>query len=572
MKKFILSEILLLSQIEKKARRITFDLHRTIILGKNETGKSSLIKSIYAAFGASPARESEKWKQLNPILLVKFKVGDENYSILKDGRYFSVFDNRDRLIDTFDSVTTGLGPFIAQLFDFKIKLPNSDGIFITPPPAFLFLPFYIDQDIGWVKAWESFKGLQQIKAYKKPIIEYHTGLRPNEYYEMKGEVEKYEKAIQSLESERKLLQTILNKIREKLASIDFEISLDDFKVEVERLLMECQNLKTENDKIKVRVVELYNSKISLESQLTIAKHALNESHKDYEFAAIDVEDSVDCPTCGAHYENSFLERFEIAKDENRLAELLINLNRDLDELNGKLQKENEQLSKKSEELLRVEAVLEEKKGEITLRNLIENEGKKQLREVFQQNIDELYNGISKNYIEQKRMQERLKELEDKERKENIRSDYRRFMHGYLRQLRVAMSEDQYKDPTKAISMTGSTLPRALTAYYFSILQLIQKYSSCTFCPIIIDSPNQQAQDYDNIDKVFSFIRDNQPSDSQLILGLEELHGIDFGGKTILLDTVHSLLQKDEYEGSYRELVPFLERAWSGGKTGRLFMD
>ena len=47
-----------------------------------------------------------------------------------------------------------------------------------------------------------------------------------------------------------------------------------------------------------------------------------------------------------------------------------------------------------------------------------------------------------------------------------------------------------------ISETGSALPRALLAYYFTFLKIMNIYSTSTFCPIIIDSPNQQEQDKD----------------------------------------------------------------------------
>ena len=54
MKSLQLENMLLVSHREKKARKIDFDPEVTVIKGENDTGKSSVIKSIQTAFGASP--------------------------------------------------------------------------------------------------------------------------------------------------------------------------------------------------------------------------------------------------------------------------------------------------------------------------------------------------------------------------------------------------------------------------------------------------------------------------------------------------------------------------------------
>lgn len=570
MKKFILQEILLLSTTERRAKKVSFDPKRTIVFGKNETGKSSLLKSIYSTFGAAPAKQNSKWKGLDPISFVKFEVDGISYAILKDGKYYAVFDSTNKLISVFDSITNSLGPFLAKLFDFKLKLTSQSGDLITPPPAFLFLPFYIDQDVSWNESWQSFSNLSQVKKYKKPVIEYHTGLRANEYYEAKGEITQIEEQINVLENERKISQSILKKIKDKLADVDFTIDLDDFREEVKELLVECESLRTERDKIKSKIVDLFNFKVTLESQITITKQALNEARRDFNFAALDIEDEIDCPTCGTHFQNSFVERFEIALDENRCKDLLVNLTRELNDVNGELEKQNEVLGRRSEELLKVEALLESKKGDIHLRDLIENEGRKELKHVFQDSLDELNAKIIENARLQKDLTDKIKALENKGRKEEIRIYYRTLMKKYLYELGLMVNENDYKDLTQNLKNTGSALPRTLIAYYFSILQVIQKNSHCAFCPIIIDSPNQQGQDLENIEKILLFIKNNQPQDSQLILGLENNFNIDFECKVVEVHNKHRLLNEEEYETVHQELGHYLNQMWLSGKTNKLF--
>src|ERR1035437_2200497 len=520
MKKFVLSEIMLLSTIEKKAKKVKFDKKRTLIYGGNGTGKSCLLKSIYKTFGATPVKDHPAWKQINPISLVRFEVDDQRYSILKDGKYYSIFDYKDKLIDVFQSVSTELGPFLADLFDFKIKLPNQQNELITPPPAFLFLPFYVDQDASWQSNWSGFAQLQQIKNFREPIVSYHTGLKSNEYYLTKGKIDQYNDIIKNLEDERKVLKNVLDKVKDKMTQVDFNINIEIFKEEIKELL---------------------------------------------------VEDFVDCPTCGAHYENSFVERFEIAKDEDRCKELIMELIREQHEIDDHIGKKNSEYTRNNEEILKIEAILDKKKGEIKLRDVIENAGKNELKSVFEENSLTIIKSIHENALKQKDLQDRLKAYLDKNRREEIMDYYHKFMKKYLFELDVkTLKEESYNKIDTRIPETGSALPRALIAYYFSIFQVMKKYSTSSYCPIIIDSPNQQAQDLGHVDKILKFISENQPEDTQLILGIEELYDVDFNCEVVELNDKSGLLQKDEYKSVNDELDYYQTKTWNFGKGNSLF--
>lgn len=90
---------------------------------------------------------------------------------------------------------------------------------------------------------------------------------------------------------------------------------------------------------------------------------------------------------------------------------------------------------------------------------------------------------------------------------------------------------------------------------------MKKFSSSTYFPLIVDSPNQQDQDVEHIDKIMKFIQENQPKDSQLILGLAETYGVDFKCKTITLTEKYSLLQKSEYNNVHEEMISKLSELW-----------
>src|SRR5690242_20326329 len=115
MSNLLLKRLLLLSVKEKRARAIDFHPRTTVITGDNDTGKSSILKSILRCFGTEPPVHAD-WDRAAVSLLLTFSKGEATYSILRQGTLFTVFDKNGEAISQFNSVTKGLGPFLAGLF------------------------------------------------------------------------------------------------------------------------------------------------------------------------------------------------------------------------------------------------------------------------------------------------------------------------------------------------------------------------------------------------------------------------------------------------------------------------
>lgn len=168
--------------------------------------------------------------------------------------------------------------------------------------------------------------------------------------------------------------------------------------------------------------------------------------------------------------------------------------------------------------------------------------------------------MGKDLIETHELDERIRGLTDKTRTGHIVGVYRSRMTDYLRVLNVpSLPENAYAAVDASIRETGSALPRALLAYYFSVLHTIRDFGDSTFFPVVVDSPNQQAQDKSSLSAMLAFIRDNQPKNSQLILGLEDDLGVDIPGKRVELSTKYRLLVEDEYKQVREEIAPLLRR-------------
>jgi hypothetical protein len=547
MPNLILKRITLLSFKERKARRVQFHPNITIIQGDNQTGKSSLLKSIYWTFGTEPKKIHPKWKAADPISVVDFSIDDLDYTILRHKDIYAIFDDSRNMIGRFTKVTSELGPFLSELLNYKVKLNDKKNEAVTPPPAYFFLPFYIDQDVSWKDNWNSFERLGQFDKWRDPIINYHTGIRPNEYYEIKALIDALSKQVGEIEAKNKVNKKVLKRLIDQFNSISIDIDIDVFRKEIDEMMHHYGLLSARGEVLKEKIIELSNHKIHTQQQIDITRRTISELKLDYKFS-LELEDNIECPTCGQIHENSFTERFAIARDEDRCHELLLTLQKEMIELDEEIDREYEIFDENNEESEKIKEILEKKQEEVKLRDVIQNEGKKELRNILETEINTLTTEIVELEVAIKEYKEELKGLENKERTKAIKNEYLQNMHYFLDKLDVrTMTEDTYKAITSTIKESGSGLPRGLLAYYFSILKIMKKHSSATFCPIIIDSPNQQDQDAPNLARMINIILTEKPTDTQLILGLVELGDYEFDGEIIEMTEKYSLLNKTDYD-------------------------
>lgn len=566
MKAFKLLSIHLMSTAESKAKEVKFHPKRTIVLGKNQTGKSCLMKSIYQTFGAEPQNIHPQWSAINAIVLVKFTVDGLEYGILRTGKLYGIFNQDGQQIEYFTKVSE-LGNYLARLLDFKLKLIDRSGEIATPPPAFLFLPYYADQDKSWTANWVSFSKLGQFPKFRTDLVNYHTGIRPNEFYEKKGELGIVNDGITKIDKEIFIVRNLLKNLKAKLSDTEFIIDLEQFQKEITSLLVTSEELNKKQNKHKYELSNLYNQKIGLESQLIITQKALQETHNDYTFAVDKLDEIVPCPSCGAEYENNFSERFSIAQDEQKCMDLIFELKEELQSLETRINKTDNEFQNNQEEVIAINKVLDTKRESVKLKDIIESEGRKEMRVFFETEINELEDVLKENLLQKATLEKELKALEDRKKASGIRDDFKAFMGTFLNKLNVhSLPEASYKRIDSVIKESGSAMPRSLMAYYYAILYVIRKNGSSAFCPIVIDSPNQQGQDSENLPILLDFIITKQPTDSQLILGLEELpDNINSSEEYIIeLESHRSLMQEDQFTKVFNLIKPYLDQTLDAG--------
>lgn len=562
MKKLTFKKLYLLSKKAKRAKVLEFDPSVNVITGDNDTGKSSVLKAIYHTFGASPIHKPTNWSETAEITAVEFSLDNSIYTLLRHANAFALFDENKKLVSKYEGVgrENGIGTLLSKLLGFDIQMYDKNDNLRVLTPAYYFLPFYIDQDSGWSKIWESFEGLQQFSDYKTSMINYHTGIHPKRYFEIKRRIDQINQELTPLDVERNAV--LEAEKRFKTHDGGFDIDLEEFKKEAQSLVVACNTLREKEDKYKDNLSTLEKQRFMLMRQAEIAENARGELEKDHAYV---LEQSskghVECPTCGTEFENAISKRFRLVEDIELCHSLVLDLTAQEKQITEKIADLTRECSQNQQELKELQSLLEVKKGAISLKDIIGSESKKGVRRLLQEDIERTTRKIEKLNLELAGLKKEKVKIQDKKRIQEICAAYSEKMREYLHALDVlTVPPAQYEKPTSQIKNAGSDLPRAMLARYYGLLHIMEQFSpDYVACPIIVDSPLQQDPDDKNIEKILQFSVDKKPTNPQLILGTVDTHGLKYSGKTIQLTNKHRVLSDEDFKTVNPLLTELLDK-------------
>ena len=505
MKKLRFKELIIISLVEKSARKINLDADITIVTSKqNDTGKSCVIKSLYYALGAEPFNFHKEWMKIQPITILKFINDGVDFCIMRKDRIVALFDGEMKLVRSFNGVGKELAEFYVDFLNFKLKLVHSSSLESqTPFPSFYFLPYYIDQDAGWKANWSSFEHLSAFKKWRKDLVEYHTGIRPNKYYEEKAKKAILQDQKSELDNELKVISKVYNRTisETKVTNLDVDVNISDFKAEINELVTSLSSLSEKEDRYKSKLNKLFDEKILIEHQINIATKTQKELRKDLEYAELQPSEII-CPTCGYVHKNSIEGKFSIAQDEDRCYQVILELQEKLFNVNKKIEAEKESFKDYSEEKSNIESILNRKKEKIKFRDYVDSVGKKSFNVNLKREMAQIGTRINGLKEQLDSIDKEMDIYNNPEHKDGIVNYYIESMRKNLHSLDVQkLMEKEYNSISCQIKESGSDLSRALLAYYYAILNTMAAYSSTTACPIVIDSPLQNEQDEQNIKKI-----------------------------------------------------------------------
>ncbi|WP_074132473.1 hypothetical protein, partial [Bradyrhizobium sp. NAS96.2] len=489
MKRLVFKEVLILSKAEKAARAETFSPTTNLLTGENDVGKSTLIKSLYHTLGADvPGLQNNLWKRARPIYALRFSIEGTEYTLLRDEKYFGVFDEGGHLVGRFVGISgeRGIASFLNPLLNFRIELERSeDGKLGPAGPAFYFLPFYVDQDEGWAKSWASFNGLQQFSAYRKNMLEYHLGVRPQSYYDAKKRLVELADEKARLEAERTTLCTVRETYQRRKAARQVDIDPAVFRREAEELVDAYNMVYARQQEVAQELKDVRNERHGLENEIVVLRRAVRELDADYELAEDPhTPDPVACPTCGTEIANSIVERFGILDDIDYCYGLIDQRRKKLVDVREKEEAADLRYGQVTAELSPIEELLKRQRSKVTFAEFVAAEGMKEI-------VSSLSDDINDLAAKEQEVRGRIDDLDgdikiDAGRRKEINEFYQARMKEFLAILSVnVLSEADYKSYDRQIKTNalGSDLPRSLLAQQFAFLKTMANFNPSIVCPL-----------------------------------------------------------------------------------------
>lgn len=548
MKRMQIKKLIVISMSEKDSLEVEFCEGLNIVIGKNKTGKSSIIKSIFYAFGCELSRIESEWKKLISDYLVYFIVENQEYCVYRNGKKFRMChvdnDNYKLLIstDSFHEYSNEL----MNILDVKlpcVNIKNQKQFNATPP--LLFRLQYIDQDAGWSKIGDQFSNIKYISNWKSFSNKYTVGYYNNDFFELKNiiEIKKQDK----VDFERKSIanQEFVKRIQDMVpCKIDENITVEE---EAQNLIEKINTLSEDILKLQEKIGRIINSEHVIQRKIELLEFNREESEKDIQFAK-ELESNVVCPTCGAVHENALSNQMLLSLDIASVDNLIEMLNKE------KMQCVEEhivieiELKKKNNELRELRKELINVKNISRYEDTIKSEGKNEFYDSCLKELDRLTSEINKKVTEIAIKEEKLKKMDSTKRRNDLRKELINYCSKVATTINISSNFIKLNDFVQTINKTGSEGPRLIYMYYVGLYLYNLDRGSSPFNILVIDTPNQQGQDINNLQGIFDSLNLLQDKRGQAIIATERETGYeDVASKVIKLGETRKCLNKEHFD-------------------------
>lgn len=528
MKRLTIKKLIVISQIESRSLELPFKNGLNIILGGNKTGKSSIIKSIFTTLGCECKRIESDWKKLISYYLLFFKYGEKLFCIVRKGKRFQIFENTG---DAYSCIieTEIFHEYSNCLMDILgIKMPcvsSKDGKQFNVTPPLLFRFQYIDQDEGWGKIADSFNNVAYIKDWKPNTNKYVCGYLDDTYYELQAQKAEYILKRDDKKKEFNYNQNFVSQITSTLTQFENIESVEDVITKIESLLIEAENLRKIQFSYSVDMSVLENDIYINQNKLNIVKHNVEETKKDIEFAMTQKDELV-CPICGTIYSNRLEEQLNITSDYAHCEKLITELKNSISTTIEELKNLKEKYNIVSLKIQSIEQKISNSQELLSYSSFYKNKGQYEIYESCNLQLEVLQQEINSYISKIAIIDDKINKKKSKERSKDIRENIKKYCRILADAINLPKTFIKLKDFVQIINRTGSETPR-LVYMYQSALYLYNLYrANSPFNFFVIDTPNQQGQDAENLGSIFKSLELFLSDDGQVIVGTERETGLE----------------------------------------------
>jgi len=574
MKNLAFKRLVVASDTLKSGNQFEFKPRFNLITANdNSFGKSTLAKLLFWTLGGDPVLDVT-WTSFDVRCLVDFSVGNETYQA---GRYGNIMFLRrpNRQWEKFSKVTGAYSEAFAEIVGFEALLPNRNDAtkLETPPPAFYFLPFYVDQQRSWSQAWNGFTNLEQYSKWQKTIIEYHTGYLLPEFFTFEEQIAAQNLEKKTAEGEVRKIETAIEVVKTYVpqSSKTVALSKDEFDALASEVSDDIAELQAKQEELLGTIAEIQTERLYLQGQLDLAKLASAELEKDYTFSVECIEgESLLCPLCGTVHDNSSPSRALILADKDEADSQVMQLNGKIERLDNKLAKSQEKLESTRVEIEVISSKYKslepnettDTEGSAAESSFLDSIASRAVQKHVQRTMETKTALIRTIKSTNRTLRAEQKKLLTKEEREDLNAAFKDTLAAYVQELNaqgVNLAPVESPLDYKKIHGSGGAAEstRGILAYYMSVIRQAHKAENEAFSAVVIDTPNQQEQADFNYEKILKFLMDTVPSNAQLILcamNRSEIQSYKSAAHVIELDE-KKILKESKY-GDCRALLNF----------------
>ncbi|MFM0040302.1 hypothetical protein [Paraburkholderia strydomiana] len=524
MKHLTLNRLYIQSSSQELGGQFQFKKGLNLITGvDNSIGKSTLARLPYWTLGCDYTF-SDTWRGLDVRAILHFTVNGVTCIAAR-------WRNKVRLKVAngpwaqWDKITGAFSEAVAELVGFVAKLANKKHvhIFETPPPAYYFLAFYVDQKKGWSQAWNSFEGLTQYADWREKIIRAHVGYYNSEYFELASDIalEKYH-----IKAEREKAQELgraAEIVETFIPAVEMAATTDELDAAMSEISQTLVGIRARESHALTKLNERREELMFLKVQRDIATEAIRELQSDYAFAVENVpEDVLTCPLCGTLHDNSLLNRAELLQDKGQAETQLDILKRQYEDCEKSIAFQESRLAKIRTRLQELEEKVGRISGDVGVRDILAGLAASTVRlKADEANAAARANAMKRNKSV-RQFEKAQRETKDADTWAKIDKDFQDELLSLCSLLRVNLMESigdkTVVDYRRIVDSGGAAEGARLhLAYQLALYHLIELHGTELVSALVLDTPNQQDQAPMNYEVIHKAIMKYVRKDGQLVL-------------------------------------------------------
>ena len=511
--RLIFKELYIFAPSEKKAKKVEFTDGINVITSSQEDGtdrgKSVIMRSLYHAMGAEGCFE-KNWASKDKVYVLNIAIDGVVYYIYRSAELFKFF-NADKQV-LFTSVSSReLSENLKRYTNFAVQLPNRSEKLEVTPPAYNYLPFYLDQDHYDGNNYSSFHKLGQYTNFRENVLFYHLGAYNEEYFELLHSRDEIREKKAENENQLEILKAMLDGLDRKLAGASVSSSYEALKKDVAMYQREYSDVLDKLSRSKKKLIDLRNHLYEAEQMLKEIEAVSGESEKKIRILRGHI-----CPECGTELTDTIhlkSKHYNLIEDaipiKNDLQTALLEYHKQIEKEEGTYRELLEQMSAYEKKL---------KINNEQADDVLRQKGLSELRDEVISEQGEVLDELEADVAALKAIGMKIKAYGEKKKKIEEQY-YEQMMIARTRFGLNELSPDSFKKLTNSVNASGSNKNIATIVWYIVILELRKIFNrEAIEYPVVFDSLNNVETDNEKKYGLVQYVADKCGS-GQLILSL-----------------------------------------------------